>query len=237
MNRIFEAIAKGFPAAVGNTYFVSDTTGAFWNDLNLQYPPGKDGNTRVFSTVTLALAACTAGYGEYVVLAPDFTTALTAAEEDSVATKGVTVLWSKNYLGGNKYVTHRATAVLPQAVNANIFTVTGKIKLLNLVGEVTTVTQDQANSLTIVSAPTVGASAAIAAATSVRNNAAGAIWNITGTIANAMVTSVASGISQATPLILPPGTIRLQATAANTGSVKWHVVYEAVDPGARVVVA
>src|SRR3990167_2064681 len=132
MNRIFEAVAKGFPGRIGNTYFVSDTTGLFWNALNLQYPPNKDGNTVVFSSVTDALAACTAAQGEVIVLAPDFTTVLTATEENNAATKGVLVVWARDELDG-KFRADKATAALAQGVSS-LFTVTGKVKLLNLIG-------------------------------------------------------------------------------------------------------
>lgn len=237
MNRIFEAVAKGLPAKVGKTFYVSDTTGLYWNELNLQYPPDKDGIQLVYSTVTLALAACTAAKGETVILAPDFTTVLTATEEDNAATKGVIVTWARKEIGGN-YWSDRAAAALPASTVGSLFTVTGKVKLLNLVGEVITGISDTAVSVTLSSVPTTGASGSIAGITSVRNNGAGVMWNITGTLATAMGTSTFAGLGQATPLIIAPGAIKIQSTATPAASsVKWHAVYLPIDPGARIIPA
>ena len=36
------------------------------------------------------------------------------------------------------------------------------------------------------------------------------------------------------PLVLPPGDIELNCAASNTGQVKWTLLYQPLDPGAKV---
>ena len=237
MNRIFEAIAKGLPGKIGRTIFVSGTTGAFWEELNLQYPPDKNGVKRVYTTVTLALAACTAGYGEVILLAPDFTTALTATEENSAATKSVLVIWAKDYQPDGTYRLDLDTAVLPAGISSNWVTVTGKVKLLGITGEVTTGVTTGACTIQFDSVPTSAlATSALCALTSVSGLVAGIQLTLTGTVANKLATTTAVGTYTATPLVIPAGKIKLHASATTVaGSIKWHVKYEPIDPGARCV--
>ena len=119
--------------------------------------------------------------------------------------------------------------------NTTLFTVSGKVKLLSISGKVSTAISDSAVSVTLASVPTVGASSSIAAVTSVRNNGLGVQYNITGTVANAIATSVAVGIYQAAPLVIPAGAIKLQSSATPyAGAIAWSAQYEPMEAGARI---
>lgn len=241
---LFGTINKGLPVkTAGKTFFVSDTTGALWNELNLRYPPDADGVTRVYSSVTSALASCTSGQGDVIGLASDFTTALTAAEILSAETKGVTVIpLGKNFV--DIWFAERATASLPQSANSALFTVTGKVKLLSIQGVVTTKIQDQACTLQLNhqnnaghASATNAASFSLCAATNFASESVGVVVGITGTLANSMVSNSSGAVYQAAPIFLTAGSLKLQTSASNTGSMKWRVEYIPMEPGARVVAA
>ena len=241
---LFGSVAKGMPpASTGKTFFVSDTSGASWNELNLRYPPDADGVARVHTSVTLALAQCTSGNGDVVILAPDFTTALTAAEILSAETKGVTVLPAGKNSDG-VWFSERATATPPQSANSALFTITGKIKVISLVGEVMTDVQDQACDFTLShqndgnnNSATALASVALAAATNIQSEPIGTLIGLTGTFANSLVTSHSAAAIQANPFVVRKGSIKLQTSASNTGSIKWRIDYIPLEPGARAVAA
>ena len=64
---------------LGRTFVVGSTTEANINFLNSFIVPDRDGTARLHATITSALAACVADYGDVIYLAQDFTTAPTAA--------------------------------------------------------------------------------------------------------------------------------------------------------------
>lgn len=134
----------------------------------------------------------------------------------------------------------RATATLPQTAAANIFTVTGgPVKLLAIVGEVTTVIQTQTDATKLQMVDTASSTTTDLCATlDITAKAVGSFFNITGTLANAMV-NVAGGtaISQAGSITLPIGALKLNCGASNTGSVRWYVRYQPLAPGAQMVAA
>ncbi len=225
------------PLTTGKTFFVVTPGGPNDQPISELFKQDSEGVERVSSSYTLALAKCVAGYGDTIIVAPDFVTAPTATELFSAETKGVTILQAGQNRNG-KYFVQRATSVLPQTIQSSLFTVTGRIKLLSIIGEVTTVIQTQADNTKIVSNPTVGADVDLCAVLDISAGAVGTNYTITGTLADAMtkITSGA-GVHQASPLIVTPGTIDLNCAASNTGSVKWFIEYESIDPGAFVFVA
>ena len=181
-----QAQAGGIPFTTGKTFFVADSSDGNFNLIDGLFEPDADGVQRRYSTVTAALAACTADFGETVILSPAFTTALTAAELLSAETKGVTIVQAGKNVNG-VYAEDRTTATLPATAQTAIFTVTGKIRILRIIGEVTTIIQAQANNLKIVSNPTVGADVDLCAVADVNADAVGTNYNITGTFADALV--------------------------------------------------
>lgn len=233
--------ASASPKTGGKVFWVSATSGALWNDWNINYPPDPDGINRVHTSITLALAATVAGRGDFIELAPDFTTAATTAEIALAELNGVTIMQDgKNYQLG-PWFAERATAALPAGTSTSLFTVTGRVKLIDIQGLVTTKIQDQACTaqLSVLdTSPTALGSTAICAATSIRNNTTRTLYSITGTFANSLVTSINAAVFQAAPTTLVgPSLIKLQTSATNTGSVKWRVDYVPLEAGARVFAA
>ena len=130
----------------------------------------------------------------------------------------------------------RATAALPQTTAETLVTITGgRVILANIIGEVTTVIQTQADNTKLVFNPTeTGASTDICAVLNITAKAVGTLFSITGTVATALQSGLWLTTTMATPLILSEGTMDLDCAASNTGNVKWDVYYLPLDEGATV---
>jgi hypothetical protein len=133
----------------------------------------------------------------------------------------------------------RAAAALPQGVQAPLFTITGgRIVVLGIVGEVTTVIQNQANNTKLVSNPTVGTDVDLCTVLSIANKEVGTLLGITGTFGDALVGANAGAtVMLDRPQVVPIGTIDLSCAASNTGAVKWRLLYLPFDDGAVVAAA
>lgn len=131
----------------------------------------------------------------------------------------------------------RLTANLPQSTAGALFTVAGgKVRVLSIVGEVTTVIQTQANATKLVANPTVGADVDLCATVEITADAVGTMYNITGTLANAMVATTSGAFAaQAGEVIVAAGTIDLNCAASNTGQIQWTLQYIPLDDGATIV--
>lgn len=231
------AQASNAPFTTGKIFVVVGSTDSNYSDIGLLYRPDTDGNSRTFANITNALAACVAGRGDVVILAPGFTTALTATELLASETKGVTVVQAGKNVNGI-YFENRATATLPATAQTALFTVTGRVRITSIIGEVTTIVQTQACNAKLVANPTVGTDVDMCAVLDITAAAVGAQFSITGTLANALVkTTSGVGVAQAASLLILPGTIDLSTSATNTGAVKWRVEYVPVDAGARIFAA
>lgn len=225
-------------ATLGRVFVVCGTAGANFQDIITTWTTDSLQVSRSYTDITTALAACTSGRGDIVLISPDFTTAPTAAELLSAETKGVMLIQSGQVSDNGVYQAWRATAVLPATTQAAIFTITGRIQLVDIIGEVTTVIQTQANNLKITANPTVGADVDICAVTNVTAAAVGSQFSITGTFATGLVVTPSGAfVRQAASTILTAGTLDLVTSATNTGSVKWTARYVPIDPGARVIAA
>ena len=134
----------------------------------------------------------------------------------------------------------KATATLPQTTDGALFTITGgRILLLGLVGEVTTVIQTQANNTKLKFNPTAtGADQDICAVLDISADAVGELYTISGTVGDAMRSDLLVGNPMLTnPLVLAEGSIELDCAASNTGSVSWDIIYVPLDTGASVAAA
>lgn len=130
----------------------------------------------------------------------------------------------------------RASSNLPQTTQSALFRVTGLIKIINIIGEVTTVIQTQANNTKLVHNPDTGSDTDLCAVLDITAKAVGSTLNITGTLANAMVNVAnGAGISQATHITVTKGTIDLNCAASNTGAIKWSIRYIPLEEGAKVI--
>ena len=136
-------------------------------------------------------------------------------------------------------IVKKAAAALPQSAAAAIFNITGgQVKILNVVGEVTTLIQTQLNNTKLVANPTVGTSVDMCAVLDITADEVGCLYGITGLPSDALIGTNA-GLTQAMNrgLILNTGSIDLSCSASNTGAVKWTITYVPIDDGAAVAAA
>ena len=136
-------------------------------------------------------------------------------------------------------IVERATAVLPASTNTAYFTVSGRVLITEIIGEVTIIFDGTANSIKLINTTTVGADVDMCTALVVTSDAVGTRYNLTGDPTDAMVeTTSGPSIAQAQAMIVPDGTIDLHTTATDTtGSTKWTIHYIPLDSGSTIVVA
>ena len=137
----------------------------------------------------------------------------------------------------------RATGVLAQTADLALFRITGgKIRVLGIYGEITTVIETQANATLLKLNPSgTGADTDLCAALDISADAVGSIYTITGDFSDAMQEGALWAVEtdksmEPGGIILGPGDIELECAASNTGKVKWTLNYELIDAGANVAV-
>lgn len=144
-------------------------------------------------------------------------------------------------LAADGLITSRATAALPATATGNIFVVSGgRILVVGLVGEVTTVVQNQACTLAIGSAPTVGTGSTTALGTASSIIAAPVGTHVAANPGGATVTDLATQagvLVNAAQFVVPVGNITITTSATNTGSLKWDLVWIPLDNAAAVAAA
>ena len=137
----------------------------------------------------------------------------------------------------------RATATLPQTGQYDLFTIAGgAVKVLGILGEVTTVIQTQANNTNLEFNPAAAtlADSDLCAVLDISADPVGCLYTIDGTAGNAMVDSGTTGFlihTLAQPLYMSEGAIELHCAASNTGSVKWTIWYVPLEEGAYIEAA
>jgi len=144
--------------------------------------------------------------------------------------------WRASLLG---FRVDRATATLPASAQSALYTVSGgRIFVMGILGEVTTIIQNQACNTKLVANPTTGTDVDLCAVLSIANKEVGTLFGITGIFSDAMVGANAGAcVLPQRPVVIPIGTIDLSTAATNTGSVKWSLWYLPLDEGAQVVAA
>lgn len=230
---------NSLPFTTGKTFVLVGSSSANKNLINAVFGTDVEGVARVYTSYALVNAQTVAGRGDTIILAPDFTTAPSAAELLSLETKGVTVLPAGvSQVAPGVFRAYRSAATLPATAATPYFTVTGRVKIVQILGEVTTLIQTQACNAKLIANPTVGADVDLCAVLDITAGAVGAQFSITGTLANAMVKTVSgAGVYQAAPVLVTAGTIDFSTSATNTGATKWLVDYQPIDPGAIIVAA
>lgn len=133
----------------------------------------------------------------------------------------------------------KAAATLPQTATQSLFTVAGgRIAILGLVGEVTTVLGATATNGKLLSTPTVGTAVDICAVLAIASKEAGTLFGITGIFGDAMVgANAGASILPQRAVVVPAGVIGFNTSANNTGATKWTLWYVPLDLGASVVSA
>lgn len=124
---------------------------------------------------------------------------------------------------------------------ANLFTIAGgMVKVVNIVGYITTAIQAQANNVKLVMTPTGGTATDLCAVLDL--NAAGqyGLLTITGTFINALTLTATAGVKagvQAAPFITSPGILSMNCSATNTGAIDWYIEYIPMDEDATITAA
>lgn len=133
----------------------------------------------------------------------------------------------------------KTSATVPQSAAQDIFTVSGgRVAVLGLLGEVTTIMGATATNGKIISAPTTGTAVDIAAVLAIASKEAGTLFGITGIFGDAMVGANAGAtVLQQRAVVVPIGKLQFHCSANNTGATKWTVWYVPLDEGASVVSA
>jgi hypothetical protein len=133
----------------------------------------------------------------------------------------------------------RATSVLPATTTMDLFTVAGgRVLIWQILGEVTTIIQTQANNTKLIAHPTVGTDVDLCAVLDTTALEVGAKLSTNGAFGTALVKGLGGAVpAQIQAMIISPGKIQLSCAATNTGAAKWALWYMALDAGASVAAA
>ena len=142
-------------------------------------------------------------------------------------------LW-KVQLGDDALRLPKASTTLAQAGVKSLYTISGgPIRLLSIMGIVTTAIQAQANGTKIQFKPTGQTAIDLCAVGDITGLQVGQVIGITGTAANAML--FGWGIpGQTTPWILGNGTIDMSCVASSTGALEWVLRYLQLRPNSAI---
>lgn len=186
-------------------------------------------------TTTVSLMAYTKGLTNALVGGPGIASwAAAAAPANAVSMSEVLrAIFNLSPGGISKSVASITTA--------NLFTVAGgAVKIVNIVGYITTAIQNSANNTKLVYTPTGGTATDVCAVLDVANAGQYGLLTITGTFANALALTATAGIKagvQAAPFIATPGTLSLNCAGTTTGAIDWYIEYQVMDIDATVVAA
>jgi len=134
-----------------------------------------------------------------------------------------------------------ASKSVASIATANLFTISGGcIKVLNIVGYITTACQAVGNATKLIMTPTGGTATDLCATLDLNGAGQYGLLTITGTFANAMVLTATAGIKadvQATPFITSPGTLSMNCAGTTSGAIDWYIEYMPMDADAIVEAA
>lgn len=134
----------------------------------------------------------------------------------------------------------RAVGNIAQTGDLTLFTVAGgKVIVTSIVGVVGTVIQAQANAVKLKSVPTTGTAKDISGTFDVNGLEAGGILTLDATTLATALSGTNAGAALMTKVgvIVPIGSIKMNAAASNTGTIQWSLTYIPYDDGATVVAA
>ena len=127
---------------------------------------------------------------------------------------------------------------VPQNANSALFTVSGgRVVVLGIVGEVTTVIGGTTPSAKLVANPTTGTDSDITSAVAISSDPVGNLYGV-ATVGGALAVLESVAPLNQTPFVVKAGTIDLNVSAADaTGAIKWDLFYVPLDAGASVTAA
>jgi hypothetical protein len=160
------------------------------------------------------------------------TGALTQAYKDSGTA------WEEINVSQSKEVT-RATAALPQSTTDALFTVTGQVTILGILGLVTTGIGAVANATKLQLNPTTGATNDLTDTTDINGHTAGYMYSATGETDDAMEATDGSVEMTFKPRGFGPGDVEINCAGSDggTGRVQWIISYVPLSSGATIVAA
>jgi len=222
---------------LGKTFYVTAVTGTTADMLQDLFTPDFDWVTRVYSTITLALAATVADRGDTIVIAPDYTTAITDAELTTAGTNWVEIVYASGTDGWTQIAVTESKA-LPATTTWDLFNVVWLVEITSIIGVVTTVIETQACNLKL-STVSNSATTDICADLDISADAAQSRFSITWTFANALINTAkwVPVAIQATSIVAQEGTIIATTSATNTWEVRWQVQYRPLTAWARIYAA
>jgi len=169
--------------------------------------------------------------------------AMTSTAATASATDKSAMAYLKGMADGGIRCAQTALLATTATSNTNIFTYSGSIVVESIIGIVQTTEMAAAQTRIKLTATADALSATdICAALDVTGDTVGTTYNITGTVADALVEATNGvAIAQAGRLVLPcttSGVITVNnADAANAGRILWQILYRPLEPGATVTAA
>ena len=162
-------------------------------------------------------------------------TSIVAIAKNIVANVGVVDTNVDTLIANRPKLVERDATTLPQTTQTAYFTVTGKVLICDIIGEVTVEIGSGANNAKLIANPTVGDDVDLCAVLDIDGDVVGTLYNITGTLANAMVATTSGAFkSQADTIVITAGTIDLYCSASKAGQTKWCLYYLPLEAGATV---
>jgi len=136
-------------------------------------------------------------------------------------------------------IVERSATTLPQTAQTAYFTVTGRVLITQIVGEVITANIGGVETLAeLISNPTTLADANICAQLDINGDLIGTFYTLSGTLADAMIATTSGAVAaQSAPILVSAGTIDLKTSSSTTGQTKWTVHYIPLDSGSSVAEA
>jgi hypothetical protein len=208
-------------------------------DLLLQNTDGASSNLAAANVADGSIIAKLASKGANGATPEGFnctTDSLEAIADRDVDIKAKTDL----ILPGTKFATKTSTSHL---TSADLFTFTGSIGIVSILGRVETAVEDAANNCNLYVTPDALAETHICAVKDINGLHAGTLLTITGTLADAMIgtTEVGCAVSQASMITctcVTDGHIGVTyGTADKDGVIVWELLWIPLTPGATCVAA
>lgn len=133
----------------------------------------------------------------------------------------------------------KAAIAIAAISTKSLFTVSGgNCLILGLVGEVTTIIQNQANNTKLISTPATGSAVDMCAVVDIAALEVGGLLSLNGALATALgKTNAGAAAFCATPVVVAPGTIGINTAADNTGAIKASIWYVPLEDGASIAAA
>ena len=138
----------------------------------------------------------------------------------------------------------RATKLIPQTADEALFRITGgKVKILSIIGEVTTAIGAVANATKLKHNPSgTGSDVDLCATLDITGDAVGTMYSIVGVVATALKSAtlwlvLPADNLPAQGLVLGPGDLEIDCAGSSvTGKVQWTIEYVPLDPNAVLTV-